>query len=156
MKILDRFKAIAVWIKNKFIKYKNYILLLLFIVNIILLFFHLRITVSMTQSQRQELTSTIYNVNNNQNINVNIAYQYFENKKYSFIAEEFSKDKDTATKQINKLNLYQQMFLRIYNGFMYYPTLVDKVDTKLISYSNFSTNYQISEKTNKTIWGFIK
>ncbi len=150
--MLNKAKLIFLKVKTFFIKNLYIFLIISLLLNIFLLLFGLKVNIVMTQSQRQDMVSSIYNVNNNQNINMNIGYSII-----SQYAPYFTNEKiDNILYQINKLNTYQQLFLKIYNNYLYYPIIDYNLNTKLISQSNFSTNFNNNIKTNFIFFDWLK
>jgi hypothetical protein len=145
-------KEFFIKVKTFFIK-KLYIFFIISIfINIFLFLFSLKINVSMSQSQAQQFTSSIYNVNNNQNININFAMSYISQYSPMFTNEKIN----NLTEQLNRLNLYQQQFLKIYGDHIYYPMMTAITTNNVFSQSNYSTNYNTNQNFVSTWLDFIK
>ena len=117
-----------------------------FVLNILLFLFNLNINVEMKQTQYQSVKSSIYNVNNNQNLNLNIALQNFSGIGITYTNEKIGSNFNI---QINKLSLYQQLFLKRFGNIIYYPILIRDKEAQMVSTTNYNTNTQISIKTNQ-------
>jgi hypothetical protein len=149
------------WIKIKefFIKVKTFFIKKLYVffiislfINVFLLLFGLKINVSMAQSQTQQLTSTVYNVNNNQNININFAMSYISQYSPMYTNEKIN----NLTEQLNRLNLYQQQFLKIWGDYIYYPLMTVVTTNNVFSQSNYSANFNNNQNFISTWLDFIK